>query len=148
MPAASLRAFLSRTVDYAGLFPPAKLALEPALRNHAEYVRDPDSWMLGAFILPIGEFAAAARGLSEFDQEHPLRLSALGPKTDDPTAFPGALAAAMEAIDSFRETFADRASVEQFEMPFPADFTAESVERIGACVPDSGLKTFWEAPAA
>jgi hypothetical protein len=37
--------------------------------------------MLGAFVLPIGKFAAARNHLAEFDPEHPLRISALGPKT-------------------------------------------------------------------
>ena len=31
MPAASLRALLAQAIDYAGLFPPASLELEPAL---------------------------------------------------------------------------------------------------------------------
>ncbi len=143
-----LRALLANSVDYAGLFPPAKLALEPALRNHAAYVRDPDSWMLGAFILPVAEFSAAAASLSEFDREHPLRISALGPKTDNPAAFLDALISARDAIDSFRTKFGDRASVEQFEMPLPPHFTAETVEGIRTRVGDSGLNTFWEAPAA
>jgi hypothetical protein len=141
-----LRALLANSVDYAGLFPPAKLPLEPALQNHAEYVRDPDSWMLGAFILPVAEFAAAAPSVSQFDREHPLRISALGPKTDNQTAFLAAVAAAMESIDSFRATFGDRAGIEQFEMPLPADLSAETVDGIRACIADPRLNTFWEAP--
>ena len=66
MPAASLRALLANSVDYAGLFPPATLALEPALQNHAAYVRDPDVWMLGAFVLPVGKFEEAAAYLARF----------------------------------------------------------------------------------
>ncbi|HZE56337.1 MAG TPA: hypothetical protein VE031_00645, partial [Chthoniobacterales bacterium] len=76
----SLRALLAHAIDYAGLFPPASLALEPALRTYADYIRTPDVSMLGAFILPVAEFGAAARGLSQFDGSHPLRISALGPK--------------------------------------------------------------------
>src|SRR6476659_3348137 len=76
MPAASLRALLENAIDYAGLFPPAGLALDPALRNQAGYVRSPDRWMLGAFVLPIGKFAAAQNHLAEFEPEHPLRISA------------------------------------------------------------------------
>jgi hypothetical protein len=144
----SLRALLANSVDYAGLFPPAKLALEPALQNHAAYIRDPDSWMLGAFILPLGEFAAAARNLSEFDSENRLRISALGPKTNNTTAFLGSLAAAMESIDSFRATFGDRVSIEQFEMPLPTDLSGETVDGIRSRVVDRGLSTFWEAPAS
>ena len=48
MRADSLRALLAHAIDYAGLFPPANLALEPALKNYAEYIRTPDAWMLGA----------------------------------------------------------------------------------------------------
>jgi len=36
---ASLRALLDQAIDYAGMFPPCALALEPALRNQASYVR-------------------------------------------------------------------------------------------------------------
>jgi RHS repeat-associated protein len=43
---ASLRALLDRSIDYAGMFPPCSLALEPALENQARYVRSADAWML------------------------------------------------------------------------------------------------------
>ena len=84
MPSASLRALLEHAIDYAGLFPPTDLALEPALQNQAGYVRSPDRWMLGAFVLPIGQFAAARAQVAQFDREHPLQISALGPKTARP----------------------------------------------------------------
>src|SRR6266446_3109429 len=87
----SLRALLAHAIDYAGLFPPASLALEPALRNYADYTRTPDVSMLGAFILPVAEFGGAARGLSQFHSNHPLRISALGPKTDNAETFQASL---------------------------------------------------------
>src|SRR5438034_269722 len=37
----SLRALLSGSVDYAGLFPPARLPLDQAIRNYARYRTDP-----------------------------------------------------------------------------------------------------------
>ena len=55
----ALRALIARSIDYAGLFPPASLPLEEALRNHAAYVRDPDVWMLGTFVLPTAKFFPA-----------------------------------------------------------------------------------------
>jgi hypothetical protein len=145
MPAASLRALLGQVIDYAGLFPPASLALEPALQNYADYIRTPDVWMLGAFILPVAEFGAAARNLTAFDRQNPLRLSALGPKTDNAENFHAALPAVIDAISSFRSNFAAVASIEQFEMPLPAEVTAESLKMIRASR-DPQLRTFWEAP--
>ena len=146
MTADPLRALLARAIDYAGLFPPASLALEPALQNYAQYIRTPDAWMLGAFILPVAEFAAAARGLSQFDGDHPLRISALGPKTDSAETFQASLTAAMESITSFRSVGGRAALIEQFEMTLPPNVSAETFKMIRASV-DPGLRTFWEAPA-
>ena len=70
MPAASLRALLGHSIDYAGMFPPCSLELEPALGKQAQYVRLHDRWMLGAFVLPVEGFEAAKEFLSLFD---PLR---------------------------------------------------------------------------
>ena len=145
MKTGSLRALLAQAVDYAGLFPPASLALEPALQNHGAYIRTPDAWMLGAFILPVAEFGAAARSLSQFDGHNPLHVSALGPKTDSIDAFQTSLAAAMESIASFRSTTAVATVIEQFEMPLPAEVEAETFKSIRSRV-DSQLRTFWEAP--
>lgn len=144
MPTASLQALLRGALDYAGLFPPAGLALEPALRNHAQYVRDADAWMLGAFILPVAQFSAAARDLSQFDAEHPLRVSALGPKTENASAFSSALSAAVDSIQAFRS---GAGVIEQFEMPLPADFNKNTLSEIRSRVLNAKLKTFWEAPA-
>jgi hypothetical protein len=146
MGPASLRALLAHSIDYAGLFPPANLALEPALHNHSEYVRVPDSWMLGAFILPIAEFDTAARHLSDFDSEHPLRISALGPRTDSAEAFLKSLSASIDAIAAFQARF-ENTSIEQLEMPLPADVNAELLKAIRQRLGHSDLKTFWEAKA-
>ncbi len=83
-PCASLRALLTGAIDYAGLFPPANLALPESVENFGRYLRDPEAWMLGAFILPVGKFSEAAALLGPFDVEHPFRVSALGAKTETP----------------------------------------------------------------
>ena len=87
MPSASLRALLNQAIDYAGMFPPCSLALEPALQNHARYVRSPEAWMLNTFVLPVERFDPARQFLSEFDPLHPLRVAALGPKAANADAF-------------------------------------------------------------
>src|SRR5689334_25193599 len=100
MPARSLRALLENSIDYAGLFPPAELALEPALRAQSEYVRSSDRWMLGAFVLPVAKFPAAQPQFDLFDAAHPLRISVLGPKTTTIAEFQSAIEKAAEAITS------------------------------------------------
>src|SRR5437879_13384946 len=91
MSPASLRALLAHSIDYAGMFPPCSLGLEPALKNQAEYVRSPDAWMLGAFVLSVEQFDAAKQLLAQFDAQHPLRVAALGPKIANKDPFIEAL---------------------------------------------------------
>lgn len=50
---ASVKALLSTVVDYAGLFPPAKLGMREAMANYAQYQTVPYTWMLGRFVVPV-----------------------------------------------------------------------------------------------
>jgi hypothetical protein len=43
---------LAHLIDYAGLFPPASLSMEEAVRNYESYRRGAFAWMLGRFIVP------------------------------------------------------------------------------------------------
>ena len=151
MPSNSLRALLERSIDYAGMFPPCSLELEPALRNQARYVRDPDSWMLSAFVLPVGQFSAAKEILPQFDPAHPLCVSALGPKTDDATAFRDALEKADAAIRSFAAHNVDLISINQLEMFLPIGQAAASDVNLALLKEARSIigtiPAFWEAPA-
>ncbi|HEY9812069.1 MAG TPA: hypothetical protein V6D31_00820, partial [Candidatus Sericytochromatia bacterium] len=49
---ASLKVLLDSVVDYAGLFPPAKLTMAEAIANYAQHMSDHYNWMLGRFVLP------------------------------------------------------------------------------------------------
>ena len=144
MPAASLQALLTSSIDYAGMFPPCSLALEPALENHASYVRSPDAWMLNGFVLPVQQFDAARRLLSNFDPLHPLRVAALGSKTANADTFLDALEDANSAIRSFSKYDVDLVSIAQLEMFLPDGVELVSLKEAKAIVGD--LPVFWEAP--
>src|SRR5213592_5621 len=116
MPAASLQAMLAQSIDYAGMFPPCSLGLEPALRNQAEYVRLPDRWMLGAFVLPVEQFDAAKQLLSQFDPVRPLRVAALGARTENAVTFAEALVKADAEIGSLSRQNVDLVSITHLEM--------------------------------
>jgi hypothetical protein len=141
---ASLHALLNQSIDYAGMFPPCGLALEPALRNQASYVRSPETWMLNGFVLPVGQFDAARHLLSHFDRHHPLRVAALGPKTTSGDAFLAALANAATAIRSFSKNDADLVSISHLEMFLPDDVDSASLKKARAIM--GKLPVFWEAP--
>jgi hypothetical protein len=140
---ASLRAFLDRAIDYAGMFPPCALALEPALGNQASYVRSSEAWMLNGFVLPVEQFHAARKLLSDFDPQHPLRLAALGPKATKADDFLDGLGKAETAIRSFSRSDVDLVSVSHLEMFLPDDADSASLKEASAIVGE--LPVFWEA---
>jgi hypothetical protein len=144
MPAASLHALLDRAIDYAGMFPPCSLALEPALRNQASYVCSTEAWMLNGFVLPVEQFELARQFLSEFDSHHPLRVAALGPKTTNADVFLDGLGKAQTAIRSFSRYDTDLVSIGHLEMLLPEDVNSASLKKARAIVGE--LPVFWEAP--
>src|SRR5713101_2652286 len=145
MPTASLRALLMQSIDYAGMFPPCSLALEPALRNQAKYVRSDDAWMLNTFVLSVIQFDSAKQLLPQFDPLHPLHVSALGPKTENAAAFLDALAETEAAIRSLAAHNVDLISLSQLEMWLPKDVDLPVLNEARSII--GNLPVFWEAPA-
>jgi hypothetical protein len=73
-----IRTLLAGAIDYAGLFPPAALAMNEAVRNYASYRAGPASWALARFVAPIarlGELREASRELLQGGL--PWRVAAL-----------------------------------------------------------------------
>ncbi|PYJ27176.1 MAG: hypothetical protein DME90_10685 [Verrucomicrobia bacterium] len=144
MPTASLETLLARSIDYAGMFPPCSLALEPALQNHAHYARSPEAWMLNTFVLSIEQFDAVKQLLSLFDPAHQLRVAALGPRTPSADAFLDALEAADTGIRALARYDVDLISISHLEMFLPDDVDLTLLKEARSIVGD--LPVFWEAP--
>ena len=91
---------LDSLVDYAGLFPPAKLAMAGAVHNHASYLAGPHRSMLGRFIIPLGDLSEFEAALARLDSSarSGWRLSVIG--SADP-------AADWDAIQAFNSRQAD-----------------------------------------
>jgi len=141
---ASLKAFLDQAIDYAGMFPPCALALEPALRNQATYVLSTEAWMLNGFVLPVEQFDAATEFFSEFDSQHPLRVAALAAKTTKSDAFFDEVVNAATAIRSFSRYDTNLFSISHLEMFLPDDVDSAFLKEAKTIVGE--LPVFWEAP--
>ncbi|MEP6822973.1 MAG: hypothetical protein ABI946_11560 [Chthoniobacterales bacterium] len=142
----ALRALLANSIDYAGLFPPAGLALQTALRNQAAYSRDDDAWMLGTFVLPISKFEEASGLLNNFTPKHRLQVSALVAKSENAATFMAALEEGAEAIRQFNKRHSHTASVAQIELALPSQPGVHLAEA-NAVLEDLNVPMFWEAAA-
>lgn len=62
--APALHELLKGFIDYAGLFPPAKLPLESTVRNFDSYLKGEHAWMLRNLVLPSAQVPDIAEAFS------------------------------------------------------------------------------------
>jgi len=115
-----IRTFMSHIVDYAGLFPPASLTLEPAIHNYAAYLSCEDSWMLGQFILPATGLNELENYLSLFQSNSPLHCTVIGKKGEEKAACLDGLKTDLEQISTMTDRYRDSLIINTFELPLPA----------------------------
>jgi hypothetical protein len=121
MPA-SLRALLAEILDYAGLFPPARLPLETAIRNYARYRGEPESWMLGRFVCPAARLDELSPFVVElFPSGPPLAIATLGRGGATAAELMEGLQADLRAVAEFSGRHLDRVKVGSIELRLPAD---------------------------
>jgi hypothetical protein len=130
----TLRALLTRLIDYAGLFPPATLGMPEAVANYARYRDGDHRWMLARFIVPVSRLdeleSAAAAHLTNADE---WILSVL-PGVD--------VTADLDRIEAFNRRNENRARIDTMEAK--ADHP-EAIRALSAKVPDE-IALFIEIP--
>lgn len=137
---ASLRALLTGIIDYAGLFPPAQLTLEEAVRSYARYREKPESWMLGRFICPAGQLEELWPFVGLFQSDHPLPVSVLGAKGSTTHAeFLGGFKISLAQAVRFRKQWDECAIVDVVESKMPLGVL--SLPHLGT---EAGLAYFFE----
>lgn len=170
----ALRALLDRIVDYAGIFPPARLPLDQAARRYAAALASPDAWIVGRFICPaerLSELAelCAGDGLGArggADREAPggraegvWHVIALGRGGADEAAFSAGLAAdarAVRELHASRSPGAARLRVDALETRLPPSVArsgsagvvgeqiAGALRRIAADGPPTPIQVYFE----
>lgn len=137
--------FMTNLIDYAGLFPPASLPLETAIRQHAAYQVGEDAWMLGSFVIPATKLTELDPHLPLFSKERPLVISAIGRKSTCADECLEALRADLKEIAAFRERHAGLVKVGVLELPLPSALpTAELLAAIADGAVQHNLRAFCE----
>ena len=140
MPGEPLRTLLAQIIDYAGLFPPARLSMADAVAEFARQLQGDEGFMLARFVVPVArldEFEQeAAAHLPKKDGESPWELSVL-PDED--------LDASRKRIDAFNEAHSQTenglAKVASVEYRPP-----EVMAILTACRAFKGLELYLELP--
>jgi len=120
----SLGCLLADSLDYAGMFPPAELPLETALRNYLDYQRREHSWFLGRFVCPAKGLSELAGLLLLLPPDSRLRLSVLGQSQQPSADWFAALEADLAAMKRLCAEHGERVRVDYYEAPLPRDALA------------------------
>jgi hypothetical protein len=149
----AVRLLLDSVLDYAGLFPPAKLDMAPTVANFARYRRFPERWMLARLIVPVTrfpEFVSAADPLlpktADVEGDEPWPLSVLVAPASDRE-----IVADLERIERFNARMEDRefsrahgrAAIDTVETRAT---TPHEIDRALEYVPDD-IFAYFEIPA-
>ncbi len=117
----SLKALLTGIIDYAGLFPPAKLPLDEAIADYASYRGSEDNWMLSHFVIPAGRLAELRKYSDTLlTPEDPFTFSVLAGADDDPVAWREDFAGSLALIDTCLDVQAGRVAIPVLELRLPA----------------------------
>lgn len=134
----ALRAFLTGLIDYAGLFPPAKLKMSVALENFLSYRNEADRWMLGRFICPASRLTELADLLENGIDPVPLAVI-----LDDAEALetaPAVLGARARVEVCEGRGAGPRSMVFFRELGFPENWRETLPAELQALPPGHGLK--------
>jgi len=136
----AIKNLVSGIVDYAGLFPPAKLPLHEVIDNFQQYLDGDFAWMLSRLVLPIAKAADLEANETFAVSKHQWKISALIPPVSDPEAFDAAIKTIVEFNQRHAET--GKAKIDNVEIRTP---TVELVSETASRIPDD-VVAFLEVP--
>lgn len=130
----SIRTLLHEIIDYAGLFPPAGLEMEPAVAEYAGHQAGPHRWALGRFVVPAARLEELGRAIEPCSSAGPpWRVRAL--VGANPTAD-------LALVERFNDTRRSRAVVDALELKGATpDAVTAALESIGP-----GFEVYVELP--
>lgn len=126
-PISSFKTFTDKLIDYAGLFPPARLSLAQAFHNFLFYQKGSYSWILSNFICPaekLNELTALIKHIVDSNTKK-IPISVLGFTEDDLREFSEKNTACLETIREFEEIHTADVSVKAFEVRLPGKLFLE-----------------------
>ena len=147
--------FMAGLVDYAGLFPPARLDMESAVgeyRNHGDQVA---AWMLGRFIVPAGRLDEMVGALpTGFADRQPWELSVIVGGGGQPDVVLKELPAQLATIARIEAEHVGRLTAPALEMSLPLlasdalQVFLDDLKAVMTAGRSKGRQLFLEVPAA
>lgn len=115
---------MGNAIDYAGLFPPAKLSMKESLDNYLRYAEGKEAWILGRFVCSAGRLDELLIELmrhdpSDYVRSMPLPIAVVGSASADREQFVLGLEQDAAIMDRFQAAAEERADIEGYEIRLP-----------------------------
>ena len=123
----SLQKVMDGLIDYAGLFPPAKLSLEQAINEYISHFSDQKKWMLGRFIIPISQLNDLEKFIPKFNEIGILRLSVLSVQSNSDKEFLEQTKKEISIINEYRRKHVGKVAIEVIETKLPSQLPSKEV---------------------
>jgi len=123
----SLQRVMNGLIDYAGLFPPAKLPLDQAITEYISHFSDQKKWMLGRFIIPISQLSDLEKFIPKFNDIGILKLSVLGGQSNSGKEFLEQIKKEISIINEYRKKHVGKITIEVIETKLPSTSPSENV---------------------
>jgi hypothetical protein len=115
----SLEALLSGVIDYAGLFPPARLDMRHALADYVRYSRGPEAWIMTRFVCTASRLDELRQEIESQQPADPVPVAVIGTMSSDANGWEDALQSDAESMTDFSEQAAEAAEIEAYEIRVP-----------------------------
>jgi hypothetical protein len=126
----SLKAFMKGIIDYAGLFPPAKLSLDEAIHNYVRYKKSADNGMLSRFIIPGAKLKKLSPYAGElFTSDLPFDFSAIGNTTQTVEDFQAGIGQLCQKCIAFCNKYEGRVHTPAAEIKLPKEVASSQSAR-------------------
>lgn len=145
----AVKTLMLRSLDYAGVFPPAQLPMNEAIKEFAACRNDPNEWLLARFVLPaarIGEFAqCAAAEMAEAGQTHnPWHLTGLFRSAASIGDALSILRSDAQLLRKFVDSHPNALVVDSCELPLPEELLGTHDQELARGFLDAALQVFDE----
>ncbi|MBC8066415.1 MAG: hypothetical protein H7Y17_16405 [Chlorobia bacterium] len=115
----ALARLLDGVIDYAGLFPPAKLSMADAVGNFLRYRSGPEAWIVDRFVCSSAKLEDFRLELDNQQISDPIPIAVIGTAAADKEAWGDCLVHDAEAMTRFIQQVGDAADIEAFEIRVP-----------------------------
>ena len=105
----ALETLLDGAIDYAGLFPPAQLAMEPALREYLGHLNGPENLLVNRFVCPAARLNELGDVLHDLAPDEQFGICVIGSGIST-------LANDIELMRAFSQRFGEAFEIEGYEV--------------------------------